>query len=784
MGLFDDETGPVFSNPQIRRQGKKTRALAAQRDVNTLPDPRTYAFVDGLMGTAPDQQGFSALHPDLASIQDAGKSGFLLSLISPFKSKLKGLPLGMSIKPVGNLSGANLANFGQKAEREAAIAKKVMKAAQEPVGLLDDAVDQAANAPVVNAKKAVRQKVQPDVFRNMQDEIGPDATLKALRKGAHLKPDGQGGYVGAPRHVDTPGKLGAMRRDLDGQFGDAVDALSEADPQRMGTWYDRAKAGQALTNEPYQLPRSLEQHAVYSAGVSPEAELGFALKHRNSRALGSNDRAYRGAGANTLDSAVAEDRPANLKFKIGEYHDKNDPRLPNEGLFGVNDFRAAQTFGYTTPDGQPWKAGVSDTMHPFMDGETGLMVDRARRNAVGGRSDWQGPHLQEVPWVYGKAQDIYARGKEARFKGAPGAGEAAALREANNTFEDYLYKHTASATHEAIPGKNTGHVPGLLEADDATKQAYSNTGRWDVPAPEVSAGLFDDPLQAGIGAGNRDALYGAAGFRQLPSVQTTGAYRNSAGQLETNPMTIARPLVDFPTGGEGEVNPRTLKALTAVERYRAGIDAQEAGAANLPNTMNAVKGKNALLFDTRGLEGGTATTGVQPSGAQLDALTGLLDDTGYGATATSRGAMVFPFGEAGPQDLQGLKRKLGPAMQDVLPGAKMEPATNAAPVYVPGLVPEQFTGRTTAGILDEFASAPPELARNIGESEGVRSIVRQKIGRDAQLPGARQDVQNMRSFFAEADWPKAVELMRQGMKPAAALAALGYSLNSMAAEDR
>ena len=62
-------------------------------------------------------------------------------------------------------------------------------------------------------------------------------------------------------------------------------------------------------------------------------------------------------------------------------------------------------------------------------------------------------------------------------------------------------------------------------------------------------------------------------------------------------------------------------------------------------------------------------------------------------------------GEAGPQELQALKRKLGPQMQEVLPGAKMDAATNAAPVYVPGLVPEQFTGRTTAGILDEFASA-------------------------------------------------------------------------------
>ena len=41
-----------------------------------------------------------------------------------------------------------------------------------------------------------------------------------------------------------------------------------------------------------------------------------------------------------------------------------------------------------------------------------------------------------------------------------------------------------------------------------------------------------------------------------------------------------------------------------------------------------------------------------------------------------------------------------------------------------------------------------------------------------------------RRFFSEADWPKAVEMIRKGMSPAAALAALGYSASSMAGEQR
>jgi hypothetical protein len=77
MALLDDEELlPFFGNPNIQRQGARARALAAQRDVNTLPDPRTYAAVSGLLGTAPDQMGFSVLNPQYESIQRTAKPAF------------------------------------------------------------------------------------------------------------------------------------------------------------------------------------------------------------------------------------------------------------------------------------------------------------------------------------------------------------------------------------------------------------------------------------------------------------------------------------------------------------------------------------------------------------------------------------------------------------------------------------------------------------------------------------------------------------------------------------
>jgi hypothetical protein len=300
-----------------------------------------------------------------------------------------------------------------------------------------------------------------------------------------------------------------MRRAMDKDFIDSVEAVRLADPDRLGTWYDRAKAGIAQSAEPYQLDRTLDQHAVYSAGVSPESELGFALKHQNSRVAGQPERAYRGPGMRTLDTAVAEDRPAKLAFKVGEYREKNDPRVPNTGLFGVNDFRRAQGMGYTDPEGKPWKAGVTATMHPFMDAETALQVSRANRAGIGGRTDWQGPHIQELPWVYGKAQDLYSRGQRGRFAGDPLEGMKSSIREANKTAQDYMYKHAASATHEAIPGASLGHVRQALDMPPEQKVEYGRKGRWDQPAPEAKL----NPLPQ-VGAGNRDVAQSRAGGRR------------------------------------------------------------------------------------------------------------------------------------------------------------------------------------------------------------------------------------------------------------------------------
>lgn len=78
---LDAASRPYVGNPNIARQGAAARALAAQRDVNTLPDPRTYAAVSGFFGQAPDELGFSVMHPDIKGITTAGEAGYAAGLV-------------------------------------------------------------------------------------------------------------------------------------------------------------------------------------------------------------------------------------------------------------------------------------------------------------------------------------------------------------------------------------------------------------------------------------------------------------------------------------------------------------------------------------------------------------------------------------------------------------------------------------------------------------------------------------------------------------------------------
>lgn len=91
--LMDEELLPFFGNPNIQRQGARARALAAKRDVNTLPDPRTYAAISGLLGQAPDELGFSVLNPAYEDIQRVARPAFAVGTALGLAPMMRGMNL-------------------------------------------------------------------------------------------------------------------------------------------------------------------------------------------------------------------------------------------------------------------------------------------------------------------------------------------------------------------------------------------------------------------------------------------------------------------------------------------------------------------------------------------------------------------------------------------------------------------------------------------------------------------------------------------------------------------
>jgi hypothetical protein len=223
------------------------------------------------------------------------------------------------------------------------------------------------------------------------------------------------------------------------------------------------------------------------------------------------------------------------------------------------------------------------------------------------------------------------------------------------------------------------------------------------------------------------------------------------------------------------LHPNFRAAMEAGERFRAANDVQEAGAGHIMFTGGNRKGKDAMLVEMP----------RQASAAEMAAIQNALRGTDYMPSATARGVAIADYANdadakaAALRQLTGKKSPLAAALPE---GATLTKG-GIESVYTPL---EYGQGKATEAVLRGFADLPEGVSQavtnNLSESEDIRKVIKQKMERDAQFASARQDVEQMRKFFSEADWAKAVELMRKGMAPAAAVAALGYSLPSMAEE--
>ena len=366
-------------------------------------------------------------------------------------------------------------------------------------------------------------------------ELDQTEAVRQARRGAHLVRGTDGQYVGAPRGMDSPGALRALRRRLDEL---SVEGESGRD------WYDASEAGNLEIAGPHADRTALlaAEQGLWSAGATPDVNLGHVIKGHNAYEAGAPVQVGRWPstqGQRYIDARDAGGVPSGGP-KTGIYGGHLDPFVDSP-ITGTNDIWHARAFGYTNTDGSLFDRGLSPQEHAFMDAETLLSAERM--NTSRSTDIWDARGSQAAIWVRMKGADLAERGGLTLEEG---------MAEARKSYPDYFDKNTLSATYEAFPGVDTGHLPEIQGMPWAQRQAYTDEVPWTTQA------------------GN-DVIADELGMYSQRTTPGTGYFGG-----DVNPNRTARPLIA--RSAEEGVNRRDAAVLTAGHALRGLLDAQNASA--------------------------------------------------------------------------------------------------------------------------------------------------------------------------------------------------------------
>lgn len=451
----------------------------------------------------------------------------------------------------------------------------------EEEGIAKDALETAAS----NTKRAARNVKKGSTAQVFDGVTDPDEALALARAGAHLKQDASGQYIGAPRGIDSPAKLGAMRRMVDQKVADGA---FNAD------WYHRARAaGLDVSDDANMASQFSRGGAAYSPQATPPTEMNAFLAQHNAKVIGDVDAVPRtGAQASTVAKSYSpEDAtggfaidPDAIKLgqKTGPYADAKNPTVDEGSLYKTaNDIWHGRVFGYKgtgADENALFDRGFTPQEHGFLTGENLLAADRATKNQIpvgqAGPAALHTPRTMQAATWGAERFNQYKADAQAQLKAGTISElptDAQLRARALAGIDTAIQRQVASATHEYTPGLATGHLKGLTDITGAN-DAHSN----------ASAAIY----------GDRDPYYSALQMYQKPRATTQGAYTNSAGQLEKNPAFVSQPLTELksadlgvtstgkPKKGGPQLGDSSRNALDAVETMRGVLNAQEASAWN------------------------------------------------------------------------------------------------------------------------------------------------------------------------------------------------------------
>jgi hypothetical protein len=304
------------------------------------------------------------------------------------------------------------------------------------------------------AEKKVAAKAPEMAVTPKAKKKGPDVVQGKTRNISKAKAEGQK-IPGAPLGVNTPADEALRRKEY----------ANTMELGRAGaSWYD--DSGKAILenvgDDPTKARRASEVFSITSSGTGVKPNTGFTVKGMNQASYGDPVVTGRfptemGGRIEDLylgDTAVTGKKRTPFADQLAIGGGFYDPSLTGQGHRGVHDIWDGRAWGYTDAEGRPIRSTFQDAEHDWMDRQMNTVL----KNYV------NDPDIQGLP----------GRGQAATWTGAKIRAGEITPEEAAYSYADALPRMYAQGSREAVPGSNTGHMQGLLDAPFEQRKEYTD----------------------------------------------------------------------------------------------------------------------------------------------------------------------------------------------------------------------------------------------------------------------------------------------------------------------
>ena len=359
-----------------------------------------------------------------------------------------------------------------------------------------------------------------------------------------------GAYRGAPRNVDSEGKLRTMRKNL-------RDSLSRGTIGR--DWYERSsRTASELTGgrEGYKDLYS-GTVALTSAGASVPANQTFAVRGYNQAITGNEINTGRfPTNAAAGVQGMLSGQPTEFGPKRGPFYEALNVPPGESASRPTNDLWMARAFDYRTPEGETWSEGLGEAQHRFMDKEMNNLVDWANDNKVGGFDNWTPEKVQASIWVDTKARS-----------------EGTSVDAAAYDFSDNLRPLTANINVESEPARGLMHLAG--SQDNPMYAELLQEGQRRI--------LSNDQGQ--------DMVALAAGGLTRQTAPGYGYYKGVSAPADTIRVMAA------PSTGSNQIDPASRGLLEGIAATQGLLRGQESVGYNFVRPGGKLTERNAAMVD-------------------------------------------------------------------------------------------------------------------------------------------------------------------------------------------